>query len=54
MLALLTLPRGVPRDPDASPAPPRPRDEPIGIVIRPGPGAAPAGGRKPRPSLAMA
>ncbi|HYH81339.1 MAG TPA: hypothetical protein VEX86_16160 [Longimicrobium sp.] len=38
MFALLTLPRGVPVDPEAAP-PPRlvPHDEPVGIIIRHGP-----------------
>jgi hypothetical protein len=40
MFALLTLPRGVPIDPEASA--PSVRDEgeaPVGIIIRPGPSA---------------
>jgi hypothetical protein len=38
MYALLTLPRGVPVDPEAPPASDE-RDAPAGIVIRPGPPA---------------
>jgi hypothetical protein len=39
MFALLTLPRGVPIDPEA-PAPPDESGAPVGIIIRPGPVAA--------------
>jgi len=35
MFALLTLPRGVPVDPETRPA--LAADEPVGIIIRPGP-----------------
>ncbi len=51
MFALLTLPRGVPVDPESAPPPPRleTADEPVGIIIRPGP--APA---RPRPTLRAA
>jgi len=42
MFALLTLPRGVPIDPEPLPPPARDGGEaPVGIIIRPGP--APAG-----------
>lgn len=40
MFALLTLPRGVPVDPETSAVPPY--DLPVGIVIRPGPAPAPS------------
>ena len=41
MFALLTLPRGVPHDPEARPALAVERpDEPVGIIIRPGPVAS--------------
>ena len=36
MFALLTLPRGVPIDPEARPAPDE-AEAPVGIIIRPGP-----------------
>jgi len=36
MFALLTLPRGVPAEPEAAPGLER-ADEPVGIIIRPGP-----------------
>ncbi|HET7461883.1 MAG TPA: hypothetical protein VFJ82_11575 [Longimicrobium sp.] len=50
MFALLTLPRGVPVDPETRPAPSAARgDEPVGIIIRPGPVAA-----RPRLSLSAA
>jgi hypothetical protein len=54
MFALLTLPRGVPIDPEALPPPARDAGEaPVGIIIRPGP--APAGVRTPlRVALAAA
>ena len=53
MLALLTLPRAVPLDPE--PTLLAAREEPVGIVIRPGPPSAPpAGTPRPRPSLALA
>jgi hypothetical protein len=39
MFALLTLPRGVPVDPEASAVPAY--DLPMGIVIRPGPAPVP-------------
>ena len=39
MFALLTLPRGVPVDPEASSE--AQSDPPMGIVIRPGPAPAP-------------
>jgi hypothetical protein len=41
MFALLTLPRGVPHDPETRPrlVVERP-DEPVGIIIRPGPVAS--------------
>jgi len=55
MLALLTLPREVPLDPDPRPNLLAAREEPVGIVIRPGPPPiAPAGTPRPRPSLALA
>jgi hypothetical protein len=50
MFALLTLPRGVPVDSEV--APPRLErgdDEPVGIIIRPGPATA-----RPRPTLRAA
>jgi len=54
MLALLSLPRGAPAEPAPHLAP-APREEPVGIVIRPGPlGEAAPRGKRPRPSLAMA
>ena len=37
MYALLTLPRGVPIDPETRAALRRDDDEPVGIIIRPGP-----------------
>jgi hypothetical protein len=40
MFALLTLPRGVPVDPEAGPPRLQPADEPVGIIIRPGPAPA--------------
>jgi len=50
MFALLTLPRGVPIDPEApEPAAREWSEAPVGIIIRPGP--APAGAR---PSLRRA
>ena len=50
MFALLTLPRGVPYDPEARPPLTLERhDPPVGIIIRPGP--APA---RPRMSLSDA
>jgi len=54
MFALLTLPRGLPVDPEAHPPLPRDAGEaPVGIIIRPGP--APAGARTPlRHALAAA
>ncbi len=55
MFALLTLPREVPLDPDPRPALLAAREEPVGIVIRPGPlPVPPAGTPRPRPSLALA
>jgi hypothetical protein len=53
MLALLTLPRGVPVEPALELAD-APREEPVGIVIRPGPVPTPASGAvRPRPSQAL-
>lgn len=53
MLALLTLPRGAPVEPAPELAD-APREEPVGIVIRPGPVPTPAtGAERPRPSQAM-
>jgi hypothetical protein len=40
MFALLTLPRGVPVDPEAAPPRRERAHEPVGINIRPGPAAA--------------
>ncbi|HEX8242695.1 MAG TPA: hypothetical protein VF541_04355 [Longimicrobium sp.] len=37
MFALLTLPRGVPNDPELPHAGGHPADVPVGIIIRPGP-----------------
>lgn len=39
MFALLTLPRGVPIDPEPPHAGGDPAEVPVGIVIRPGPAA---------------
>ena len=49
MFTLLTLPRGVPVDPEATPPRLERGDEPVGIIIRPGP--AP---EHPRPTLRAA
>ncbi len=50
MFALLTLPRGLAVDPEARPAPSLDRaDEPVGIIIRPGPVPG-----RPRQSLSAA
>jgi hypothetical protein len=45
MYALLTLPRGVPIDPEAPLAPADRGEAPVGIIIRPGP--APSAARVP-------
>jgi len=37
MYALLTLPRGVPNEPETRTGPHGGDDEPVGIIIRPGP-----------------
>jgi len=55
MFALLTLPRAVPLDAAPLPTLAAAREEPVGIVIRPGPAPTlPAGTPRPRPSLALA
>jgi hypothetical protein len=40
MFALLTLPRGIPIDPE-TPVSPDEREAPVGIIIRPGPAVSP-------------
>lgn len=49
MFALLTLPRGVPVDPETRPPLAAVRDEPVGIIIRPGPAIS-----RPRLTLSAA
>jgi hypothetical protein len=53
MYALLTLPRGVPIDPEAPEMTTRGGEAPVGIIIRPGP--VPSAARLPlRHTLALA